>query len=367
MRDYAKVTPKFWVGETGRAMRGEPLEVRVVAMYLLTAPHSNMIGLYYLGPPTLAHETGIPVDRALDALGRLETLGFASYDHEAEMVWVHEMARIQIGESLKPSDNRVVGIQREYDALPDCRFLGAFFDRYAEPFSMRGRRQGRNERSVVGTTEPLGRGFRGASKPLGSQEQEQEKEQDPPLSPPQVASEPSTRLAATAVVETSSPGRETAPDKGLGERRARRRWSGPATGEVARVWSAWLELVEPRAVWGDERGDLIQDWLRSGVTADRLIAAIEGYAGDPDWGRGDRRRLLTIEVALGSAAALERGWSMRGHRNWRDPRRPRAARPPARDAPAPLPPPLNGAVPPIEELGGLPDFLRAERERRARA
>ena len=58
MRDYAIVSPRFWIGTTGRELRRLGPEVQVVALYLLTAPHSNMIGLYYLPIPTLCHETG---------------------------------------------------------------------------------------------------------------------------------------------------------------------------------------------------------------------------------------------------------------------------------------------------------------------
>lgn len=48
MRDYAKISPKFWIGETGREMRELGLPARALAFYLMTSPHSNMLGIYYL-------------------------------------------------------------------------------------------------------------------------------------------------------------------------------------------------------------------------------------------------------------------------------------------------------------------------------
>lgn len=48
MRDYAKVSPRFWLGETGRELRKAGAEAQVVAFYLMTSPHANMLGLYYL-------------------------------------------------------------------------------------------------------------------------------------------------------------------------------------------------------------------------------------------------------------------------------------------------------------------------------
>ncbi|ENG6564474.1 hypothetical protein ABU498_004766 [Escherichia coli] len=71
MRDYAKVSPRFWLGETGRELRKAGAEAQVVAFYLMTSPHANMLGLYYLPVLYLAHEadqvvpenTGQPVGR----------------------------------------------------------------------------------------------------------------------------------------------------------------------------------------------------------------------------------------------------------------------------------------------------------------
>jgi hypothetical protein len=59
MREYARVSPQIWLGETGRKLRGYP-EAQIVAYYLLSSPHANMIGLYYLPIIYLAHETGLP-------------------------------------------------------------------------------------------------------------------------------------------------------------------------------------------------------------------------------------------------------------------------------------------------------------------
>ena len=41
MRDYGMVSPRFWIGETGRKLRKLP-DAQRVAMYLLTAPMADM-------------------------------------------------------------------------------------------------------------------------------------------------------------------------------------------------------------------------------------------------------------------------------------------------------------------------------------
>ncbi len=169
MRDYAKVSPRFWLGSTGRQLRKDGADAQVVALYLLTAPTSNMIGLYCLSIATLANDTGMPMRRANHALHRLGGIGFADYDIQAEVVWVHEMARFQIAERLKPGDKQCKGVQREYAQLPENQFLAPFFEKYSEPFNLTVRRG--LDRSTGSTSE-------GPPKALRSQEQEQDQEKE---------------------------------------------------------------------------------------------------------------------------------------------------------------------------------------------
>ncbi|EAA8947744.1 hypothetical protein B6440_24925, partial [Salmonella enterica] len=79
MRDYATVSPQFWLGETGRKLRKEGAEVQVVAFYLMTSPHANMLGLYYLPILYLAHETGLDMEGAWKGLQRAISVDFCSY------------------------------------------------------------------------------------------------------------------------------------------------------------------------------------------------------------------------------------------------------------------------------------------------
>ncbi len=177
MRDYGKVSPQFWIGNTGRELKSKGPEALIVSMYLLTNPHANMIGMYYLPIIYIAHETGLGVEGASKGLQRAVEAGFCLYDGVAEVVWVEEMAKYQIATSLKANDNRCVGIQREYDAQPKNCFLSMFFDKYKGAFNLSCKRE---------SSQGNGRGFEGASEALGSQEQEQEKEQerDNPPNPP---------------------------------------------------------------------------------------------------------------------------------------------------------------------------------------
>lgn len=136
MRDYSKVSATFWTGKTGRAIRGD-VQTQIVALYLLTSPHSNMIGVYQCPIPYIAHETGSPLEGASESLRKLIDMGFCEYDEGNEIVWVLEMARYQIGEQLSPNDNQVKSIQKQFDSLYDGDIKRAFFERYSKDFCLK--------------------------------------------------------------------------------------------------------------------------------------------------------------------------------------------------------------------------------------
>jgi hypothetical protein len=161
MRDYAKLAPTFWTGETGKAIRRRGFEGVIVALYLVSAPGSNMLGLYYQPLLFMAHETGLGIEGASKGLQACIECDFCRYDEDTEMVFVHEMAAWQIAASLSQGDKRCKGIQKDYDGLPDCQFLGAFFDRYQKAFHLTTRREGSPGKNPRGLVSP----FEAPSKP----------------------------------------------------------------------------------------------------------------------------------------------------------------------------------------------------------
>lgn len=165
MRDYSKVSPQFWIGKTGKALRKHGFEAQMVGLYLLTSPHANMLGLYYVPQTYIAHETGLGMEGAMKGLQGCIEAGFCRYDEESEMVWVVEMARFQIADQLQPKDNQVKGVQNEYSSIPENPYLAAFFDMYAKAFCMTDKREVESPSQAP-------------SKALVSQEQEQEQEQE---------------------------------------------------------------------------------------------------------------------------------------------------------------------------------------------
>lgn len=168
MRDYGIVSPKFWTGSTGKSLRGDPI-AQLVALYLMTSPHASMIGVFYCPVGFISHETGIPVEGASKALRRLSEGGFCTYNETSEMVFVMEMAKFQIGTDLKPKDNRVKNVAKEFDRLPEGPEKLAFYQRYGAAFCME-------------PWSPVTSPFGGASDPLRSQKQDQKQDQEIGLS-----------------------------------------------------------------------------------------------------------------------------------------------------------------------------------------
>jgi hypothetical protein len=168
MRNYGKISPRFWIGETGKKIRGDH-ESQVLALYLMSSPHSNMIGIYHCPVMYMAYETGMSHEGASKALKSLIEAGFCDYDEASETVFVVRMANYQIGESLKPGDKRVEGLKRDLEKIHPDRFRYRFLEIYGEAFSLA---------DHSSKTSPL----EGSSKGLRSQEQEQEQEQEQDIS-----------------------------------------------------------------------------------------------------------------------------------------------------------------------------------------
>jgi hypothetical protein len=137
MRQYVKTYPTFWIGTTGKALRESGQTAQLVALYLISNPHVNYIGLYRLHLAYASTDLNMSEKALVKALATLEGLGFAKFDLVTEMVWVLRGAYWQIGESLLEKDRRVKFVQGEYTAVPAaCPMKAEFFAKYAEAYGL---------------------------------------------------------------------------------------------------------------------------------------------------------------------------------------------------------------------------------------
>lgn len=196
MRKYSSITPKFWIGKTGRKLRGD-ISAKLVAAYLLSCPNNDMTGVFYCPLCQISAETGLPLEAPSvplpspfqgplkgirEALETLQREDFAIYDYESEYVFVKKMALFQIAPELKPTDKRVTGIRTAIESMPD-NFKYLFIKEYNECFNLGFKNIPSPEIQEFGVQTQEGDDLPSSpieapSKALRSQEQEQEQEQE---------------------------------------------------------------------------------------------------------------------------------------------------------------------------------------------
>ncbi len=136
MRDYAKVAPQFWTGRTGKALKAAGPEAVIVAMYLMTSPHANMIGVYHCPIAYISIDTGLPLEGASKGLASAIEADFCTFDDSCDYVFVHQFAEYQIGPELAATDNRVKGVVNELAKVPKGQCWQGFRARYAHPYNL---------------------------------------------------------------------------------------------------------------------------------------------------------------------------------------------------------------------------------------
>lgn len=163
-QDYARVTPAFWTGSTGRALRGHP-HAQVAAAYLITCRSATPIGIFNLALPTMQHETGLSPAKLRSALELLEREGFAFYDEAREEVWVPERARTQIAPELERNDNRWRFVQAWLKDVDSSPFASAFRRKYAICYHLEAAETAETAVQAEPTSTPFEGGAEGLATP----------------------------------------------------------------------------------------------------------------------------------------------------------------------------------------------------------
>jgi len=173
---YGVLFPRFWEGTTGRQLQEKGRDAVILAAYLASCRHANMIGLYELPLVFLERELSVLRSRAhiLKAFHALQEVSYATYDMGTEHVWVREMARIRLGlepaETINQGDNKHKAVVKLYVSAKSNPFLAPFFDRYHATLRLADGRIGPPLQQVIhslqGTQKGLSSGSKGARKPV---------------------------------------------------------------------------------------------------------------------------------------------------------------------------------------------------------
>lgn len=135
MRAYALFRGTFYTRGSGKKLRGNK-EAQILVQYLLTCQQGTLCGLFYIGIPTIAYETGLSTDEVCAALELEAVREIIRYDHEEDLCWVPNCAAEQIGEKLNGKDNRRKKLEQEIRQFGNHPFVHEFIDRYSAKYDM---------------------------------------------------------------------------------------------------------------------------------------------------------------------------------------------------------------------------------------
>jgi hypothetical protein len=134
MRKYGVTPTSFWF-DKGTNIRGNG-NAMSMCWYLMTSPHSNMIGIYHLPMDYIKIDTRLTEEVIRETLHILREANFAFYDEGANTVWIPSYAAVQVAPTLKPGDTRVRAIKRELDKTDHFEFKKQFLERYGEIYHL---------------------------------------------------------------------------------------------------------------------------------------------------------------------------------------------------------------------------------------
>lgn len=126
---YRRVVGAFWSDPDVK--RPLSLEQKGFLLYLITNGHSHPCGIYGLPPLYVRDELDMEETR-LRELFEGPMTPFALYDWRTEEVFVVNMGKHQIGETLLPRDNRVRWVVNHLQGIHSQSLLRRFANRYSD-------------------------------------------------------------------------------------------------------------------------------------------------------------------------------------------------------------------------------------------
>lgn len=263
MRDHARISPFFWKRGSGKKLRGNA-DAIVVALYLSTAPTANMMGVYHLSIAEIVNDTGLPEKRVRAALDAVRAVGYAFFDEDAELAWVPNHAKFDIGDVMKPGDRRRPKLYVELAQVKGHPFEREFRLRYAEPFGLE-------------PPPPLPTPTHPEEGACSARDQDLHPPvQDRPPYPIRSVSDPEPLTTSTASTPSSA-GLGLFPSDGSVE--SKDQANARNAREVYAHWVAQRQAVLPDAMapmFNDKRRRAVQARLREGFTVEQLKRAVEG-------------------------------------------------------------------------------------------
>ena len=113
---YSKVFVKIWHSKDFRTLSGE---AKMLFLYLLTSPHRNMGGFYYLPFLYLCFDIGLDENTVAKAFEELDDRGMAVYDKDAQVVLIKKWFRYNPIEN----ENQAKGLNKQLAEIPKSKLF----------------------------------------------------------------------------------------------------------------------------------------------------------------------------------------------------------------------------------------------------
>jgi hypothetical protein len=156
MRDYGKIHTSFWASDT---IRGLSEDGRLLAIYLMTSPHSTIAGVFRLPDGYVCEDVSWEPERIAKVFAELFAKGFANRCETTKWVWI--LKHLEWNPPENPNQRKAAS--KVACSVPDeCGWKQAFMRACGEALGLKA-----PEKSNPSETVP---------KPFRNQEQEQEQE-----------------------------------------------------------------------------------------------------------------------------------------------------------------------------------------------
>lgn len=278
MRDYGKVHTSFWISD---GMRRVSDDARLLALYLLTGQHTNMIGCFRLPDGYVSEDLNWTSERVSKGFNELSKNGFATRDFASKWVLIRNFM------SWNPVENPNQGIaaMRLFSQVPDKSTVKPELARIMND-------------AIAHIGGAKLKGSERVLEPFLNQEQEQEQEQE----------EENTLGHGSA----TPPESDDSSDGGVSPKK------NPYPDDFEQAWA-----IYPKRSGGNSKADACKAWtarVKTGATVQELLDGTRRYA---DFvratGKLNTEYVKQAATFFGPSKHYEEAWEVSAPSGMRDP------------------------------------------------
>lgn len=277
MRDYGKVHTSFWISD---GMRRVSDDARLLALYLLTGQHTNMIGCFRLPDGYVSEDLAWTPERVSKGFDELSANGFATRDSSSKWVLIRNF----LAWNSVENPNQGIAALRLFDQVPDKSSVKPELARVMAS-------------AISHISVSKLKGSERVLQPFLNQEQEQEQEQEKDSSGHGYATPPGDQGQS----EGDNPEqKKTYPD------------------EFELVWS-----IYPKRAGGNSKSDAYKAWharIRDGTAAEEIYSGVERYAAFVKFeGNLNTQYVKQAKTFFGPGMHFSEPWAIQQAPGTRDP------------------------------------------------